>query len=401
MNRNDILKLIEERKSKGELTKDDLFEIGNAHRQLPRKSRSWAWLLGNTGGFPNPEAYRKYVCFRLMQVGELPTKGGEPPHTDSERNELYKERQRLRDERNTINRMLRDESRVERMLEDIAVEARRYPGLPKYEYVPCETCPSTEAVALFSDLHLGMQIYEECNRYDMSIARKRVEKWVRDVTRYCRLHGVKRLNVLNLGDLIAGDIHPTIRVEQEMDVISQVINAQELLAHALCELQKAAPEIVYRSVSDNHSRILPDKSQSIERENFFRLIDAWIETRLEGTNVTFAHDNVSFSTGRFRLMNGKLCMFEHGHNLKPNRAFQDLIGMVREYVHYVFLAHYHSSVQKSFQELTIFVNGSICGTDQYADSIHKYTAPKQTLLIFDGHDGSNVINIGIDLDIRE
>ena len=48
--------------------------------------------------------------------------------------------------------------------------------------------------------------------------------------------------------------------------------------------------------------------------------------------------------------------------------------------------------------MRVYINGSICGTDPYADSIHKYTKPKQTLLIFDG---DNVLNFSIDLDIRE
>ena len=91
-------------------------------------------------------------------------------------------------------------------------------------------------------------------------------------------------------------------------------------------------------------------------------------------------------------------MFEHGHQLKPNMSFQSLIGMVEEYVHYVFLGHFHEEKMKTYQNMRVWCNGSLCGTDPYANSIHKYSKPKQTLLIFDN---DNVLNFSIDLDIRD
>ena len=384
------------------LSKDDLYKIGLAHRHLPKGERSWSWLLSLTGGFSSSEAYRNFVLNRLKKnnfVEDAISSEGEAQLDDYtvQKNELFKERQKLRDERTTINRLLRDEARVERFLEELKEEARKYKPLPEVRYQG-KADGNIEAVALLSDLHLGMLIDEYCNKYNLKIAQKRLDKWTEDVIRYCKANKVKRLTVVNLGDMIAGDIHPTIRVEQEVDVISQIINAEEMLARVLNRLQEGAPEVIYRSVSDNHARLLPNKSESIERENFFRLIDNWLEVRLENTKIKMPKDNVSFRTGKFRLMNGKLCMFEHGHCLKPNSAFQDLIGMTEEYVHYVFIAHYHSEKMKTFQNMRVYVNGSICGTDPYADSIHKYSKPKQTMLIFDG---DNVINFSIDLDIRD
>ena len=399
MTRQEIIELIDKKSKDGDLTKDDLYEIGLAHRNLPKQDRSWSWLLSLTGGFVSSEAYRGYVIHRLKQEQE---ETSFTPKTEDEytqkKQELYKERQLVRDERTALNALLRDQARVERFREELVEEARKLKNLPIIRFNGKNNNGSVEAVALFSDLHLGMQIDEFSNTYNVVIAQKRVDKWVEDVIKYCKANNVKRLNILNLGDLIAGEIHPSIRIMQEIDVAEQVMKAGEILARALNRLQEAAPEVFYRSVSDNHARFIPDKHQSLERENFFRLIDWWVEVRLEGSKIKFPKDNVNFRTGQFKLMNGKLCMFEHGHCLKPNESFQSLIGMVEEYVHYVFIAHYHKEAMKIFQNMRVFTNGSFSGTDYYADSIHKYTKPKQSLIIFDNN---NVLNFSIDLDIRK
>ena len=407
MTREEIIKKIESFGGR-ELTKDELYEIGVMHRELPLSQRDWTWAAEMAGWKSSAESYRGYIKHRMKKDNTLPVatsvnaiEGANESELTQQKHEIFKERQKLRDERTNLNRLLRDESRVERFLEALQDEARainnEFPLKPVCYIKPTEDTKA-EAVALLSDVHLGMQIDEYCNKYDATIAEHRLDHWVNEVIKYCVANKVRRLNVVNLGDLIHGEIHPSLRVDQQMDVASQVIKAGELLARALARLQEAAPEVYYRSVSDNHARFLPDKNQSIERENFFRLIDNWLEVRLENTNIKMPKDNINFRTGKFRLMNGKLCMFEHGHCLKPNQSFQSLIGMVEEYVHFVFLAHYHEEKMKTYQNMRVFINGSLCGTDPYADSIHKYSKPKQTLLIFDA---DNLLNISIDLDIRE
>ena len=378
----------------GTLDESDIINFGLLHRELPLQEKDWGWLCKKVKWHGSKDSLRKFIARRAS--GEVCTSCDDA--TSNEKHELYKERQKLRDERTALNALLRDDARVERFREELQEEARKLSSLPIVKYVSKKIQGDAEAVALLSDLHLGMQIDELCNTYNLEIAQKRLDKWTEDVIRYCKSNHVRRLNVVNLGDLIQGEIHPSIRIMQELDVASQVIKAGEFIARALNRLQEAAPEVIYRSVSDNHSRFMPDLHQSIERENFFRLIDWWLEARLENTKIKWPKDNVNFRTGKFRLMSGKLCMFEHGHCLKPNQTFQDLIGLVEEYVHYVFLGHYHSEKMKTFQNMRVYINGSICGTDPYAESIHKYTKPKQTLLVFDG---DNVINFSIDLDIRD
>lgn len=405
MTREEIAKKIESFGTK-ELSKDQLFEIGVMHRELPLAQRDWTWLAEITGWTGSAEAYRGFVKNRMRRENTLPVatsvnaiESANEPELVQQKHEIFKERQRLRDERTNLNRTLRDESRIDRFKETLVEAIAKLPELPVVRYEPGDDANfyPTEAVAMLSDLHIGMTIDEYCNTYNLEIATKRLDKWVTDVIRYCKSNSVKRLNVVNLGDLVAGLIHETIRLQQEFDVAEQVVQASELLAKALCRLQEAAPEVIYRSCTDNHSRFMPNKNEHIEKESWCKIIDWYLGIRLKGTNVKMVNDNLSISLGRFQLMNGKTVMFAHGHLDKPNASFQNFIGATEEFVHYVLLGHYHCEKVKMFQNMKVLINGSICGTDPYAESIRKYTKPAQTLLVFDG---SNLINYSINLDIK-
>ena len=174
------------------------------------------------------------------------------------------------------------------------------------------------------------------------------------------------------------------------------MNASEILAGILNSLQDVAPEVFYRSCTDNHSRAIANKHEAIEKENYYRLIDWYIQERLKNTNIVFKNDNLSNEIGKFDLLNGKKVMFSHGHNDVPNKIFQSFIGATEEYIHYVLLGHYHNEKVKNFQNMRVFINGSIVGTDDYAASKRLYTKPSQMLLVFDD---DNVVHYSINLDI--
>ena len=288
------------------LTDEDFYEIGKMHRELPKSEKNWNSLAILVGYPGSGEAYRCFVKKKLYRYENTNKTTDEQTNQDAlKMKEYYIQRQRLRDERSEYNRLIRDDARIE-ALKDAIKEA--VASLPKLRAVR----PSyinhgqVEAVALFSDLHIGVDILDYCNSYNDEIAQLRVSKWVNKVIKFCHIHKVERLNVINLGDLIAGIIHITIRLQQQFDVITQVMRAGELLADALNRLQEAAPEIIYRSCTDNHSRIVADKTQAIEKENLGRLIDWYVEERLKNTAIVIKHDNLSPDLGKFTLKNGKV-----------------------------------------------------------------------------------------------
>lgn len=316
--------------------------------------------------------------------------------TEEIKRNLYKQQVKTRDVMNSYRRTLRTDARVEYVNDLIADSIMQLKDLPEVEPVVLADDTNVEAVMLLSDLHVGMEIDNFYNKYNVEIARKRINKYVQDVVRLCKHNNVKRLNVLNLGDMIHSNIHVTARIEASEDLISQIMIASEILSTALCQLQEAAPEVVYRSCSDNHSRVTVNFRENIEKENYFRLIDFYLEARLKDTSVQIVHDNLDVDLGFFELFNGKKIAFAHGHRDNVHNALQGILGATRQYCDYVCVGHFHESKMKSFQGAKVFVNGSICGADSYAQSKRLYGSAEQTLLMFDNDNLSvNYINLDI------
>lgn len=387
MDRKDIEnRIAKAKKDKEEFNESLLAELGFMMKGLPKDERDWDWLAVEVGWKGTGNALWHSINGYLSLAEKASSAG-------KEFERLEKAKQKLRDARNDYARMLREDARIEALKESFVSAVRGLPSLPKLQPAT-KRKGNVEAVALFSDLHVGVEIDDYCNRYNSGIAAERVSRWVDSVKAYCKKFGVRRLDVLSLGDAIAGIIHVTIRLQQQFDVITQVMVAGELLAQALNRLQGAAPEVVYRSCTDNHSRVVADKSQAIEKENLGRLIDWFIEERLKGSRIKFAKDNLSSDLGKFRLLNGKVAMFSHGHLDMKNQVFQNYVGATREFVDYIFLGHYHSPETKSFQNCRVFINGSIVGPDQYARDRRLFSDPSQKLVLFDE---DNVIDIDISL----
>lgn len=311
---------------------------------------------------------------------------------------LYKQQVKTRDVMNSYRRSLRDDARIEYMNDLIKESITQLKNLPEVEfkYDGIETFADNEAVMLLSDLHIGLEVNNFYNKYNVDIARKRVQKYVEETINLCHRHDVRRLSILNLGDMISGNLRVTARIENNEDLISQIMIASEILSDALNKLQGAAPEVIYRSCSDNHARVTPNFKENIEKENYFRLIDFYLEARLKDSKIQFTHDNLDVDLGFFELLNGKKVIFSHGHRENINTIIQGMLGATRQYVDYVCVGHYHESKMKSFQGAKVFVNSSICGSDNFAQSKRLYGVAEQTLIIFSGDiESVNYINLNI------
>ena len=408
---NKFLEYVEKfNKQPGEYTEDELVDIGIFHQSLEKWEKNWndvADMLGvkdRTG-----DQFRKWILWKRYQKGMVEknprvlsdktidevTQEDVTGSLQEQTQALAKERMRLRDERTSFNKTLRNEARLERFIQTIQDVAKTYAPLPAVVNTTfSKELPSCEAVYGLADLHIGPVIENCINNYNYEEAVNRVNKIAEDVIYYCQLHNVHTLHFINMGDLIAGLIHPTIRLEQEFDVIDQVVKAAELVAEMLNTLQQAAPVVTYRSVVDNHARLMPDKHQHIELENLNRIIDIFVKDRLEGkSNIQFMDDNLDIGIGRFVLENGKKLYFMHGHEDKKTSVVQDLMGLTHEFPDYILMAHYHNSAEHTFQGAKLFISGSVIGTDSYAFGKRLFNQPEQKLLIFDSR--NNVVDIDV------
>ena len=378
-------------KDPGAFTDGEILEICLKHRAL-RCGKDWAELASILGVNKSPGALSVWTL-RRSRSPEILAQEGDFDYQKFQ--ELYKAKTQVRDVWNAYRRDLRSDARLDEfkaLISESVSKMRALPDIKIKNAVP-STSKGAEAALLFADLHIGPEFENSYNSYSVDIAVDRVGKLINEVISQCAKHNVSTLHFLNMGDLIAGLIHPTIRLEQNVDVIEQTMIAAEIVAKALNVLAGAIPELTYRSVVDNHSRVMPDKSCNIEAENLNRIIDWYVKDRLKGTKVKFPCDNIDIGVGGFYLKNGKFLIFTHGHQDKKSSVIQDMTGLARKIPDYVCMGHYHNSTARSFQGSKLFISGSIIGTDPYAYSHRLFGAPEQKLLIFE--DGGD-----IDIDIR-
>lgn len=398
-------------KEPGEFTDDELVEIGSMFKRLPTSEKRWNDLVELLGVDKTGETFRQWVKGREYQNGTIAKNehmlSGQTidditypdfvNEVEKQKQDLYIQQVKTRDTWNAYRKTLRDEARIENLKDLMKECTSQLKALPDVKFEGMENECANEAVLLVSDLHIGAYIDNMYNHYNVEIARKRMKKLVRDTIDLCQRNKVQRLNVVNLGDMIAGSIHITARLEQQIDVIEQIMTASEILAETLVELQEAAPEVIYRSCTDNHSRAVANLKEHIEKENFGMLIDFYLKARLQGTGIIFANDNLDIEIGKIDLMNGKTAVFAHGHHDNINTIFQSMVSFTGQNIDMAFLGHYHSEKMKSFHAFKVYVNSSVMGTDSYAFSKRLFGKPAQTLIIFEG---SNTINCSIDLDIQ-
>lgn len=393
-------------KEPGTYTEEELVDIGIKHQALI-SGKDWPELADFLKVGKSGEQFRKWILHKRYKMGVVPknprvlddktveeaTLEDKAEVLRREKEEIYKAKTQFRDERNAINRMLRDDSRIERLEQTMIECAKSQTELPAIAYDSMlEWSTNSEAVLMLSDWHIGQESDNFYNKYNFEIARQRVSKIVSQTIDYCRLHSVKVLHVLNLGDLIEGIINTNARVEQEFDVADQLIKASELMAEALNLLQMAAPVVTYRDVTDNHSRFNADKHVAIAKENFNRLTTWFVKARLEGSNIKFIDDNLDIGFGRFEMSNGFKIAFMHGHEDKKTSIFQNVVGAVREWTDIVCIGHWHNPAEHVFQDMRVYVNGSLCGTGPYALSNRYFTKPSQKLIIVDNN---NLLNMDL------
>lgn len=382
-------------KEKGQYTIEELLQIGVMFKSLPVKKRNWASLHQLLGIYNfSAEAYRHRVE-RYIRCN--PDKIEPKVEGDIFRND-YLEKQKVRDWYNAYRRDIRQESRIENLVDEIKLTVDKLKNLPVIKYESKDdVILDKEAVLLLSDLHIGVDCNNYYNSYNQNIAKERLEKLLRETIDYCKSNHVKRLNVLNLGDMIAGLIHTNARIEQQMDVAEQVMVAAEYISQFLNELQKGVHEVTYRSVYDNHSRLVANKNEHIEKEQLSKIIDWFIKERLKGTDILFYDNDIDGGIGTLTLNNGQKMIFAHGHQDGRNSSYQNFIGLTQQWVDYICLAHYHNPASKDFQGCKVFINGSIVGTEQYAFGKRLFTKPSQKLLIF-RKDSKTVQDIDINLE---
>ena len=354
---------------KKHLEPDDLYNIGVMHKEVQLGQRNWTELnelLDNP--FTNGEQYRLWIKNQQKKKGTLKTLD---EGINLERLQLQQERIKIRDERLQLNAYIRDLGRRDTVCE-IASDcantiAKKHPFVFNIAKKKDET-GETVGVLLIGDWHYGEECDDFNSLYNPQVAAERVQKLTEQTIEKAEKNKVNTLYVLNLSDLISGAIHLRLRLETRENTMDQVMHVAELLSQMLYTLSQHF-NIKYYSCLDNHSRLEPNKADSLPAESFVRIIDWYLKTRFKGAkNIEILENTLNEEIGTFEVYNYKYA-FVHGHNDKPNKVASNLTLMTKQYYDVICLAHYHHFNADEQNETVVVSNGSLMGNNNYANSL--------------------------------
>lgn len=301
-------------------------------------------------------------------------------------NEFRKERFKLSDERTQERAYLRRISREETLKEiamDAAKEIAKTKNLLSPSYNAVEGAGYNEAILQLSDWHYGIDIDNPWNKFNPEICKERINKLLDEVICFCYTFGVNKLHLVNLGDLISGRIHSTIRLESRCDVITQTMMVSEILSEFISALTAEGINIEYYDCLDNHSRLEPIKADSLELESLARIIPWYLTTRLDSNklfNINYNEFGADIIT--FPVLNGKYMVAGvHGHKDRPNKVVDNLTLMTKLNYDLILTAHLHHFQVDEKNQVVVISNGSLMGTDTYAKDFRLSAQPSQNIIL--------------------
>lgn len=315
---------------------------------------------------------------------------------EEEQAALKREKMRMQDQKRELNKLLREWARAEHIQDTITaavqVAAEANPLVVK-SYPLC--FGYREAALLLSDWHVGSYTDNACNTYNDAVFEQRIQVLVNKVIEYGEQNDISTLHIFNLGDMVSGLIHVNARISNTENVIQQLMKAAEMLCDAMATLANHFNITAYFA-RGNHDRVTPNKKESIAGESFFDLLPWYCTARLASiTNINIVQNELDAEIISADILGSKILAL-HGHYDRPSNVIQNLSLMLGTIPDYVFMGHYHHSMENEIQGSEVIINGSLCGTDDYAFSIRKTSKPSQKLIIFE--DGGRLCTYNLRLD---
>lgn len=307
---------------------------------------------------------------------------------------LKKEKQKLSDIRNCVNKDIRQLSKIENILDLIINECKDIPNFKLVDVEKVEVYPNGNKANLFiSDLHY------DCTETPVSNFNKLIDITINK----SKLHAINQLNVLLGGDLINNELKTTIRLENQENVSKQLVGVSKLISDGLYKLAKHIPMVTYAIVSGNHERSFEDYKKSMTTDNYLPIIKELVELRVSDLHNIVKLPNTLIDgeiDDRFCIMkiDEKIHVLTHGDALKnlERSAISTVEGYLGVKIDYLYVAHFHSPKSFMTYDSNVIVNGYCGNSSDYGRKLLLRTPPIQKIMILNKGDVECTYDIKLD-----
>jgi len=303
---------------------------------------------------------------------------------DAKRIEVQKERQKFFDQRNALNKVIRERSRQEE-LNEILSDAIRSGNLPQLNYQRTEIEPSdNDLLVSLNDIHYGANIQNYWNTYNSDICRMMMCRYLDRIISIGETHGSENCIVWANGDEISGNIHQSIAITNKENVIDQIKGVSELIAEFLAELSKHFKTVTYVSVAGNHSRIDPNKDKALISERLDDLVEWYLAARLQNFENVFVGGGEKVDHTMYLIeVRGKIYCGVHGDFDGSSGKVQALQTMAQKPLYAVLSGHLHHNKIDDVQGIKTIMAGSFLGMDDYCVQKRIYGRAEQMVCVCD------------------
>ena len=331
--------------------------------------------------------------------GLLPTK--ETVMTNEIENKLSKleidtinykvERVKLGDERSRFNQKIREFARKDSLYEFIEKEVGKLNiTKPLTNANPINKITNKTGVLQLSDWHYSIVANNFLNTYNTEVFNSRITTIIDRAIEYGHLYDIEELYVLLQGDFISSGIHNVLRIQNQEDVISQLIKTSDVLAEILTKLSSHF-KLTISVVTDNHSRVSADKKDSISEENYIRITEWFLKSRLgSNKNISFLENECGLDISTFNIYDFG-CGSIHGDKDAFKSVVKNITTFTRKVYDYIFTSHNHHLNIEELNMVTVFSNGSLSGVDSYSSDLRLSSHPLQNFILFSRQNGLECI----------
>lgn len=308
-----------------------------------------------------------------------------------QKQELEKEKVRMRDERNELKRMLREEARkesyrdqIKRTISECDVKPLEY---DKYKKFDGDAKGGNDLVITFFDVHAGLHVDNYFNTFNEDVLKQRINKYLDKVLEVQSRHGSKNACVI-LSELLSGVIHPTIRIENNQNLIEQFLTVTNYISEFLAELSYHFKSVGVFCCPGNHSRVTPNKDESLRGENMDLLAIPYLQAKMQNfVNVYFYENEIDQMIAMFKVR-GQMVFAVHGDKTKLDNVVEKLTMYVGIKPDIIYTGHMHTNAMVTSYNVKVIQAGTFAGSgDEYTMDKMLRGKPEQVISVISDDEG--------------
>lgn len=300
---------------------------------------------------------------------------------------IRKEKQKLFDERTSLNKILREQGRIESMYDVVKRALDDYePVQFRFEYVPHPWNESdNDLIIHLTDVHCGMNITSIMNTFNFDVLQERLKKYLKEILDIQRTYNSEKAYVILGGDMIHGLIHTNARIEAKENVVEQIMLVSDLVSNFVFELSKVFSRVEVYTTAGNHSRVTMNKEDSSRGENFDLLIPYVCRKELANVgNVVFVDNDLDCDIASF-MVRGHMVYATHGDKDTPKNVVYHMTQFSRKaglpLPDICYLGHRHTNGLTTVDDVKVIESGCVDGMDSFAINGRYVGTPEQTVTV--------------------